>query len=262
MADDNEPTWGNDLVPPTRPDPAATPLPNQRSMPVVGPRVPPPAPQPHADYQRQAKQHFGAQATPAATPQPMSYPAVPSMPQAPPPQVPTPRHPVVPPVAYPAAPVRDSFIQRLMQRGVRGELIRHPRFQDMRQRNPDPFVYVSYAVGVVLSLLLSLIPSSFVVTVLTTMLWIGVGYLYFALGTKLAHQFVLFGICLVGALVMAARMISSMVLLSSRPSGYSAVHYESVAESMFVLLINLAGVAAFIYVGVQVHRVIRQMSQP
>ncbi|MBN3458860.1 hypothetical protein JNN96_33015 [Mycobacterium sp. DSM 3803] len=265
MSDDNEPTWGNSVPGPNSSGSAAKPVPNQRSMPVVGRRVPPAAPQPHADYERQAAQHFGTPAPRAAQPNPMSYPVVGRTPAMPPVSYPVvPARPASgpPPTAYPPGRVRDSFIQRLMQRGVRGELIRQPWFHDLRQRNADPFVYGSFALGVVVSLVLSVIPSSFVVTVLTTSLWIGIGFLYFALGTKLAHQFTLFGICLVGGLVMSARALFSMVVLSSGVGRYYGYRYESVPELMFVLLINLAGVAAFAYIGIQVHRGIQQLSHP
>lgn len=266
MSDDSEPTWGDSVPGPTSPGPRVNPLPNQRSMPVVGRRVPPAAPpQPHADYRSQAAQHFGYPAPPAPPPYPMSYPVVPPAPAVPStsyPIVPTPAPGGLPPARYQPGPVRDSFVYRLMQRGVRGELIRQPWFQDLRQRNADPFVYGSFAVGVVVSLVLSVIPSSLVVTVLTTSLWAGIGYLYVALGTKLAHQFALFGICLVGGLVMLARVLFSMVALSVGPGRYYGYRYEPVPELMFVLLINLAGAAALVYLGIQLYRGIQRMSQP
>jgi hypothetical protein len=283
--DDSEPTWGDSVADAgsTPIGPAANPIPNQRSMPVVGRSTPPVAPSnPHAEYQRQAAQRFGTSMPPASPPPVVSYPVVPPPPTHPvvPPPPTYPAVPVVgypgapptippPPVgaaqerySYPPAPARDSFIQRLMQRGVRGELFRQSWFHDFRQRNPDPFVYISFAIGVVISLLLLLIPSSFVITVLSMALWGAIGYLYFALGTKLAHQFTLFGICLVGGLVMLARVLSAMVALSLRTGSYYGGFYESAVELMFVLLINLAGAAACVYVGIQVYRGIQQMSAP
>lgn len=265
MSDDSEPTWGDSVPGPTSPHPAAKPVPSQRSMPVVGRSAPPAAPKPHADYQRQAAQHFGTPTPSAAPPHRLSYPAVPqTTPVAPVgyPMAPAPVPGAQPPTAYPPGPVRDSFIVRLMQRGVRGELLRQAWFHDLRHRNADPAVYGSFAVGVVVSLVLLVIPSSFVVTVLTTSLWIGIGYLYIALGTKLAHQFTLFGICLVGGLVMLARVLFSMVALSVGANRYYGYGYDPVPELMFVLLINLVGAAAFVYIGIQVHRGIQQMSQP
>lgn len=263
MSDHDEPTWGDKVPGPTRkntPFPPPRVLPNQQSMPVVGrPPAPPPAGRPP-----QAAPHFGPQ------PQPTPYPPVPPTPGFPvanpvpyPPVVPPPVGPAAQqPIGYPPGTAGDSFVVRLMQRGVRGELLRQAWFHDLRHRNPDPFVYISFGVGVVLSFMLFVIPSSFVVTVLSTSLWVGIGYLYFALGTRLAHQFLLFGICLVGGLVMAARALSSMVALSASNGRYYGFRYESVAELMFVLLINLVGVAAAVYIGIQVHRGIQQMSQP
>lgn len=253
--DDNEPAWGDNLPGSSPSGSAPRPMPNQRSMPVVRgfgapPRPRTPAPGPKA---------FPT-VPPTPTPPPVSPPAVPPVTY---PMVPTPRVPGVPPATgYPPPAPRESFVHQLMQRGVRGELLRQPWFHDMRQRNPEPFVYVTYAVGVVVGLVLLVIPSSFVVTVLSTSLWVGIGYLYFALGTKFAHQFLLFGVCLVGGLVMAARALSAMVGLSVSSGRYYGFRYESVVELMFVLLINLAGVAAFAYIGVQVFRGIQRMSQP
>ena len=262
MANDEEPTWGG--VPPT-PSRGGAPIPNQRSMPVTGSR-PQPAPpaygygqSAHSDYQQQAAQHFNTQSPPQVPPvvpyptagSPAGYPAVPPL-HYPPPSGGSQTYPGY---ARPAA--QDSFIIRLMEKGVQGGLLRQPWFYDQRQRNPDAFVYVSFGVGVVLSIMLSLIPSSFVVTVLTLALWVGVGYLYLALGTRLAHQFLLFGICLVGGLVMAIRVLGAIIGLSR-----SFYYYEPPAVLMVVLLINLAGVGAAIYVGLQVHRGIQRMSQP
>lgn len=291
--DDSEPTWGESVPEQPAPSPAPKPVPNQRSMPVVGrsgpsiprgappiPSMPPATSQPHAEYQRQAAHHFG---TPTATPYPASYPAVPTSPPVTPP-VSYPGHPptyppVAPPVAYPSAPpppptqvggqpysaypqspARDSFITRWMERGVQGLLIRQPTFQDQRQRNPDPLVYISYGVGFVVTVLLSLIPSSFVVTVLTLMLWAGIGYLYLAVGTKLAHQFVLFGICLVGGLVMLLRAIGAITALSSGRLYYA--YFEPPVVLVLTLLISLAGIAALVYIGIHVTRGIQRMSQP
>lgn len=262
MTNDNEPTWGAGLPGASPSEPT---IPNQRSMPVTGSGSSRPT-TPHSDYHQQAAQRYGSQSVPQqppVMPYPAAYPVV----------SPT-GYPVVPPMALPAVPTaplvgggqphpvyppvaRDSFIIRLMEKGVQGGLFRQPWFHDMRQRNANAFVYISFVVGFVASIALSLIPSSFVVTVFTTFLWVAIGYLYLALGTKLGHQFLLFGICLVGGLVMAFRVLSAIVGLAG--SGY---YYEDPAVLMVVLLVNLVGVAAAVYVGIQVHRGIQRMSQP
>lgn len=135
MSDDDEPTWGDSV--PSQISPAPKPVPNQRSMPVVGSPAPPA--QPHSPYQRPAAQHHPSP-PPAANP--ASYPVIPPSTNYPfvnpvaYPLGPQPTFPgTQPPATYPAAPYRDSFVSRLMQRSVRGELLRQPWFQDVRLRN-------------------------------------------------------------------------------------------------------------------------------
>lgn len=276
--DDSEQAWGNSVpTPAPSVPPAAKPIPNQRSMPVVGRSTPPAQSQPHVDYQQQAAQHFGhAPVTPppAALPYPVSYPVIPqtASPSAPP--VGYPVHPPAgyPPMAqptpnpsqlhssYPPAIARDSFVTRLMDRGVKGALITQPWFLAQRQRNADLFVYISYGIGVFVSIVVSFIPSSFVVTVFTAAIWAGLGIVYFAIGTKLAHQFILFGICLVGGLVMALRVLLTIAALSA--SRWYGSYYEPPIVQVMVLLISLAVGAALVYIGIQVHRGIQRMSAP
>lgn len=276
--DDSEQAWGNSVPTPTPSDqPAAKPIPNQRSMPVVGRKAPSAPSQPHTDYRQQAAQHFGhIPATPphSAVPYPASYPVIP---QTNGPSTPPVGYPVVPPVgypsvpqavpnnaypqsAYPPAPPRGSFVTRLMDRGVQGGLVRQPWFQEQRQRNPEPLVYITYGVAVFTSIVLWFIPSSFVVTVFTAALWAGVGYLFFAIGTKLAHQFILFGICLAGGLVAALRVLFTITALSA--SRLYSAYYEPAIVLVLVLLINMAVGAGLVYVGVNVHRGIQRMSTP
>ena len=58
------------------------------------------------------------------------------------------------------------------------------------------------------------------------------------------------------------RTLSAMFALSQPRWRYDGYLAESVPELSFVLLINLAGAAVAVYVGVQVWRGIQQMSQP
>jgi hypothetical protein len=111
---------------------------------------------------------------------------------------------------------------------------------------------------------LAQIPSIFATTILTDVLWIAVAYLYFALGTKLAHQFLLFGVCLVGGLVMLWRAGSSLLNLStheSLPLLYPASD-DPTALLLLDLLLNVAGAALLGYIGLQLHQGIQRLSAP
>jgi hypothetical protein len=177
--------------------------------------------------------------------------------------------PVQPPVApayggyQPVAP-KDTFVTRLVERGIRGELFRQPWFHNLRATQPDTFVYVSYGVGVLVTVLLSLIPSTFVATLLTDALWATVAYLYFALGTKLAHQFLLWGICVVGGIVMLMQLWSVVSLMSIDASllRYTGRFVEPTALLALDLVLDVAGGLLLGFVGVQVHREMTKLSRP
>ena len=256
----NEPTRG-DRYTSQRPIPQGSPPsnsgPNQRSMPMPGSRYSASniGGKPHTDYHRQATQHFGPGFHPMAPQQPLSYPAVTA-----------PTSPGVPPgyTSYSPPTAKDSFIIRLMERGVRGELFQQPWFHNFRAHSPDPFVFTSYAVGVVLTILLALIPSSLFSTVFSDALWVAIGYLYLALGTKLAHQFLEFGICLVGTLVMLGRIWSTAwaIAIDRSVATLIGVYAEPTALLVFELLLNVAAAAFLIYVGLQIHRGIQRLSAP
>lgn len=201
----------------------------------------------HADYQQQAAQHFGGG---LSSPSPVGYPQ--QTPQTVGYGVPSP------------LPPRESFVQRLMESGVRGELIRQPWFQNLRSRSADPFVISVYVGGIVLSIILGLIPGMLVPTVLQTALWAAIGYVFFAVGTKVAHQFILFGICLVGALMMVGSVLSTLSIMSVGRGifGYWGAYLEPVAFLVLSLLWCAAVAAFLIYVGLQVHRGIQRLSAP
>lgn len=273
MANDDEPTWGDNFANPApSPSPGGTTpaaghtIPNQQSMPVISSgHSTPRGGHPHADYQRQASQHFGANRPPQIPPPPvMPYPPLtPPVVDYPatyvPPQAPRPSY-----ASYTPGAVNDSFVIRLMERGVRGELFRQPWFHNIRGRSPDPFVFATFAGGAVLSILLAFIPSSFFSTLLILAVWAVIAYSYLALGTRLAHQFLEFGICLAGTLVMLGRALSTVSTLAAdrRLAGYLNVHLEPAPVLVVVLLIDVAVAAFLIYTGLQIHRGIQRLSQP
>lgn len=220
----NDQTWQRDY---TTPVSDGRPIPP--SAPVSGWGGPgrPAHTDPHAEYYRQAADHFGAK---YASRSPASD--------------------------------GENVVTRLLDRGMRGELIQQPWFQKFRAESPDQFVYISYGGGLFVSIVLTLIPSMFVSTVLSDLLWLAIGYLYLALGTKLAHQFLVFGICLVGTLVMLWRSLSAVttVAINNSLSLLMGISVDPTALLLLDLLMNLAGAAFLVYVGLQLHRKMQQLS--
>jgi hypothetical protein len=249
---------------------------NSQRPPTPPPPAPaPPGPQPHhaPPPPRTSYGPTGATRTPppyggpgAPVPPPGYGPGVPTSP--PPHQWPgAPTSPHNPYNAYSAQNPRDaanemlakgkSLISRLMLRGIRGELIRQPWFQNLRRQSADQFVYITYAVGFVLSLVLALAPGV-IGTIITDMIWAGMIFVFFAVGTKLAHQFVAYGICAVGtvlAVIGALYTITTFIDLAS-------LHYFAGTTIMLVfsLAVTVISGAALAYIRVQVHREIQRMS--
>jgi len=154
----------------------------------------------------------------------------------------------------------NSFLDRLMSRGIRGELIKQPWFQAQRQHNADQFVLITYITGIVLTLILGLVPG-----VVGTILALGVGvamcYVFLAVGTKRAHQFLAYGVCGVGFVLSVLGIIFGILALIDMTSmSYSS---GTLYLSLIIGLVVTAIVgAACGYVGLQVHRAIQRMSAP
>jgi hypothetical protein len=152
----------------------------------------------------------------------------------------------------------NSLIERLMGRGIRGELIRAPWFLNFRHQSPDQFVYLTYGVGLLLAIVFSLLPGV-VATIITDLIWAGLIYTYFALGTKLAHQFVAYGVGAVGAV---------LALLSALYTGATFVDLASMnfAGTAVLMLISLGAevisAAVLAYIGLQVHHGIQRLCSP
>ena len=147
----------------------------------------------------------------------------------------------------------DSFIFRLMTRGVRGELIQQPWFQNMRT-NPqgsNQFVYLGYAGAVLLGLFLSLFGG--IGSLIACVVWLGLAYCFLALGTKLAAQFVAYGICGVGA---AASLLGVLIGVIGLAGVSSSPYVSGTLTAMLVLAIVIDAVIAVVlgYIGIQVHK--------
>lgn len=147
----------------------------------------------------------------------------------------------------------DSYIFRLMTRGVRGELIQQPWFQNMRT-NPqgsNQFVYLGYAGAVLLGLFLSLFGG--IGSLIACVVWLGLAYCFLALGTKLAAQFVAYGICGVGA---AASLLGVLIGVIGLAGVSSSPYVSGTLTAMLVLAIVIDAVIAVVlgYIGIQVHK--------
>lgn len=271
--DDNEPTWGADSFTTPSPAPhsdyhrqaaqhfegnpasgpyqvpAASPT-IQSSFPVITPQTSLPVQPPVAPVAVSRPVTPTTYTSPTYTPPPM-------VPPSPAPGATYPQAPLSYQAAgYPQAPLKDTFVTRLVEKGVRGELLRQPWFFQLRATQPDVVVFVSFAVAFVLSGLLFLISSNFVADLLTIGLWTGVAYLYFALGTRLSHQFLLWGISLAGGISMLGRVIRLLI------SGQSRWWGDPLPVYVLNVLMDIAVAGALVYLGIQMQREIAKLSRP
>nr|QGW61142.1 hypothetical protein ICEMyc226_00110 [Mycolicibacterium sp.] len=105
----------------------------------------------------------------------------------------------------------NSFLTRLMQRGMQGELIKAPWFQAFRQ-SPDQFMLISYIVVALLVLLLSY-GGGLIGSVLSLAFWAALAYTFFAIGTLKAHKWVANGIGYGGAAIALVGIIDPITAL-------------------------------------------------
>lgn len=249
-------------TPPTPPPPAPAPPAHPGPQPHHAP--PPPRPSYGPNGARRTPPPYGGPGAPV--PPPGYGPGAPTSPR--PHQWPgAPTSPHNPYNAYSAQNPKDaasemlakgkSLISRLMLRGIRGELIPQPWFQNLRRQSADQFVYITYAVGFALSLVLALAPGV-IGTVITDIIWAGMIFVFFAVGTKLAHQFVAYGICAVGTVLM---LISALYTITTFID-LASLHYFAGTTVMLVfsLAVTVISGAVLGYIGVQVRREIERLS--
>lgn len=249
-----QPSWP--AAPPAQPSPP----PQQAPRPQYGPPASPP---PHAGPGpfpgSPPPPHFGpgGPANPGTWPGPQQ-PYGPGTPTPPPGYQPPP--PGAPPTTADVGALLakgGSFIANLMQRGIRGELIRQPAFQNMRRQNPDQIVYVSYGVGLLFSLVLGALPG-LIGTLFSDALWVGVAYVLFAVGNKRAHQFVAYGIGLVGAVLFLISLLFTVAAFVDLAS----LNLAGAALTLVLGgIVTLVSGIALAYLGIQVHREIQRMSK-
>ena len=151
----------------------------------------------------------------------------------------------------------NSFLGRLLRRGVNGELLSVPAFQSYRAHQPDPLTVVAFIAGVVLVAVFAMMPGV-IGLVLMEVMWAATAFVLIAIGTKRAFQFIVYGVGVVGALgyVGAAYYaISAFTLLANLPYGGSTSVGLLIVTVVAILLAIL-----HVYIAVQVHREIRKIA--
>ena len=150
-----------------------------------------------------------------------------------------------------------SFLTQLMQRGMRGELIKQPWFQAFRQ-SPDQFMLISYGVVALLALLFAFTTGIFG-SILSLVLWAALAYVFFAIGTLKAHKLAANGIGYGGAVIALLGTISPISLLIDL-SQYNAASFGiGLVISIIVSVITAGLLGLFDFL---VSKEIKRLSQP
>ena len=154
----------------------------------------------------------------------------------------------------------NSWLGRLLRKGVNGELIPVAAFQSYRMHKPVALTAGVYIVGALLAVLLSQ-SGGLIGLALGEALWALTAFVLIAVGTKGALQTVVYGIGLLGALAfawIAYMSFTSYSMLSSTPYGGAAS-----GLSLGLLLAGVLAVALAVvhgYVGIQVNREITKIA--
>lgn len=151
----------------------------------------------------------------------------------------------------------NSFLGRLLRKGVNGELIPVAAFQSYRMHKPVPLTVAVFIIGLILAGLFGQ-SGGLIGLILSEAVWALTAFVLIAIGTKGALQTIVYGICLVGALGFAAAAyiaFTSYSTLSSLP--YSG------GISISLLVIGVAAIVLAIvhgYIGLQVNREIKKIA--
>lgn len=153
-------------------------------------------------------------------------------------------------------------VEQWMFRGMGGDLIRGPRFAQFRATQADIFVFFSYAAVFVVSIILNLTTTTFVLTLFLYVLWTAFGYVFIALGTKLAHNFATWGIALVAAVLSLGGVWGSIVRLSADQTvdRLTGEHIDNPGVLAVQLIIYVALAAAYGYLTFVMARFVNRMS--
>jgi hypothetical protein len=165
---------------------------------------------------------------------------------------------------------RLSWLERLMFRGVRGELIQQPWFQSMREQSPTQFLIASCVGAFLLIMMLQFISGgtsigSFVFDVVDDAITIVLAYLCLALGTKLAHRLLFWGMVgsAVGSLIGAMLVVPVLLVfigVEQTVLGAGGAPYVAFAAALLVYCLVMAVV--YTYLAVLVHRGIKRLAGP
>ncbi|MCH9729325.1 MAG: hypothetical protein K0U84_06570 [Actinomycetia bacterium] len=154
----------------------------------------------------------------------------------------------------------NSWLGRLLRKGVNGELIPVPAFQSYRMHKPVPLIVAVYITGLVLAVVFNR-SAGLIGMALGEAMWALTAFVLIAIGTKGALQTVVYGIGLLGALDFASLAyvsFTSYSIVSSSPYGGSAS-----GLSLGMLVIGFIAVVLAVvhsYIGIQVHREIRKIA--
>jgi len=150
-----------------------------------------------------------------------------------------------------------SFLTQLMQRGMRGELIKQPWFQAFRQ-SPDQFMMISFGVVALLALLFAFTTGIFG-SILSLALWGALAYVFFAIGTLKAHKLAANGIGYGGAVIALLGTINPITLLIDL-SKYNAASFGIGLVISIIVSVITAGLLGLF--GFLVSKEIKRLSQP
>ncbi|MBX7451897.1 hypothetical protein GR927_28235 [Mycolicibacterium sp. 3033] len=154
----------------------------------------------------------------------------------------------------------NSWLGRLIRKGVNGELIPITAFQSYRMHKPVPLTVAVFVAGLILAGLFNQ-SGGLIGLVLSEAMWAATAFVLIAIGTKGALQTVVFGICLVGALGFAAAAYMAFTTYST----LSSLPYSGAASgiSMSLVVIGVLAVVLAVvhgYIGTQVNREIKKIA--
>ncbi|MGJ6127292.1 hypothetical protein QN239_32455 [Mycolicibacterium sp. Y3] len=154
----------------------------------------------------------------------------------------------------------NSFLGRLLRRGVNGELIPVTAFQSYRMHKPVPLTVAVFIIGLILAGVFSQ-SGGLIGLILSEAVWALTAFVLIAIGTKGSLQTIVYGICLVGALGFA----SAAYIAFTSYATFSSLPYSGAASGLSIGLLIIGVIATVLavvhgYVGIQVHREIKKIA--
>ncbi|RDH75280.1 hypothetical protein DVS77_26635 [Mycolicibacterium moriokaense] len=154
----------------------------------------------------------------------------------------------------------NSWLGRLIRKGVNGELIPITAFQSYRMHKPVPLTVAVFVAGLILAGLFNQ-SGGLIGLALSEAMWAATAFVLIAIGTKGALQTVVYGICLVGALGFAAAAYMAFTTYST----LSSLPYSGTASGISISLVVIGVLAVVLavvhgYIGIQVNREIKKIA--